>query len=215
MRRRSARWPEAPARRRTAWPSRLVLARRFLQQARDSFIFLPRQRFRFEQGGNRAGQRPVEEGSHHVRERGCAHILLRRRRPIDIAKAVLLVAQIALALEVPQHPANAGVSRAVRQVGANLRRGRAAAPVDDLDDLALTPAKFAGYVARQSALSSPNPYANGLTCLRRFAQADISRIGTRSIRRIDSGSARSCPNNRNIDIRRPGRPGVPALSGLP
>src|SRR6266480_4490279 len=56
---------------------------------------------------------------------------------IDVAWPVLLVAQMALALEQAEHTADRGIGRRIGEIGEDLRGVRAPAPVDDLHDLPL------------------------------------------------------------------------------
>jgi hypothetical protein len=54
----------------------------------------------------------------------------------------LLVAEVPLALEEPEHPANRGISGWIGKIGENVGGAGVAAPINDLHDLSLPAAEL-------------------------------------------------------------------------
>ena len=63
-------------------------------------------------------------------------------REIDVARAVLLVAEMAFAFQQAQHAAHRGIRRRIREIAENLGCACFGAPIDDLHDLSFSPAEL-------------------------------------------------------------------------
>src|SRR5450759_807310 len=57
---------------------------------------------------------------------------------IDVARSILLVAEMAFALEQAQHAAHSRVRWGIGKIGEHFSRVRPSPPVDDLHDLSLS-----------------------------------------------------------------------------
>ena len=69
-------------------------------------------------------------------------VVARDRRQVDVARAVLFVADVPLFLENPQQSPDRGVARRFRQLGLDLGRRGLAPLIQDVEDLPLPAAQI-------------------------------------------------------------------------
>jgi len=77
----------------------------------------------------------IKESSDEMFYRGLADVVVIRSGKIDVAGAILFVAEMTFALEQAQHPSHGGVGRRIGNIGQHFSRVRSSPPIDDLHDL--------------------------------------------------------------------------------